>query len=355
LIRPFRFSDSLFLQRLIRQSASLQLERHLTQPYSPLWAALGAPLPWHGSGAGTYLHIPNETAPQIDGFIQAIKRPARAEADITYIAPLLSAAAPVDVVWSSLLEYVASAAGEHGIQRLYLCIASDDPGCELVSNSGYTPYIRETLFRLASAPETDPAQKTNPHIRFQREGDSLALQRLVSRYSPPVVQKAEGMFASNDDAPSPLALRSWWQPEHTEGLVFEEQGEIIAAAHIQHGNSGHWLRLFGDPGTTEVMAELLSHSLKTLSHYRNRPVYCAIRPYQSRFGPLLQAQHFAPEQEITRFVKHTTSFIKRPALQRAHEAIEGKMPGLIPTDFSLKQSKKVTANLSREKDTSRSR
>ena len=339
MIRPFRFSDSLFLQRLIRQSAPLQLERHLTQPYSPLWAALGAPLPWHGSGAATYLHIPSETDPQIDGFIQAIKRPARDEADITYIAPLLDDAS-ADVVWGSLLEYVAVEAGEHGIQRLYLCIASDDPGCELVSNSGYTPYIRETLFRLASTPQTNNAQDASPQIRPQREADSVALQRLFSRYSPPVVQKAEGMFASNDDAPSPLALRSWWLPEQAEGLVFEEQGEIIAAAHIQHGNAGHWLRLFGDPSATDVMAELLNHSLKTLSHHRNHPVYCAIRPYQSRFGPLLRALGFTPEQEITRFVKHTTSFVKRPALQRAHEAIEGSIPGLIPTDFSLKPPKK---------------
>lgn len=340
MIRPFRFSDSLFLQRLTSRSAPLQLERQLTQPYSPLWAALGAPLPWHGSGAATYLHIPNEIIPKIEGFIQAIKRPARAEADITYIAPLLSDDVQADVVWSRLLEHVAAEAGEHGIQRLYLCITSDDPGCEVVSNSGYTPYIRETLFRLASIPQIDSSQETPPQIRPQREADSLALQRLFSRYSPPVVQKAEGMFTSNDDAPSPLALRLWWQPENIEGVVFEEQGEIIAAVHIQHGNSGHWLRLFGDPNAPEVMEALLDYSLKTLSRHRDHPVYCAIRPYQSRFGPLLRAQNFTPEQEITRFVKHTTSFIKRPALQRAHEAIEGSMPGLIPTDFSLEKPKK---------------
>jgi len=339
LIRPFRFSDSLFLQRLVRRSAPLQLERHLTQSYSPLWAALGAPLPWHGSGAATYLHIPTETDPRIDGFIQAIKRPARTEADLTYIAPLLSDDAQADVVWSRLLAYVAVGAGEHGLQRLYACVASDSPGCELVSNSGYTPYIRETLFHLAGIPELDSAQKTHPHVRPQREGDSLALQRLVSRYSPPVVQKAEGMFTSNGDSPSPLALRSWWQPEHIQGIVFEDQGEIIAAAHIQLGNSGYWLRLFGDPTETAVMTKLLDQSLNTLSHYRNRPVYCAVRPYQSQFGPLLQAQHFAPAQEITRFVKHTTSFVKRPALQRAHEAMEGTMPGLVPTDFNLEPPK----------------
>ena len=340
LIRPFRLSDSLFLQRLIRRSAPLQLEHHLTQSYSPLWAAIGAPLPWHGSGAATYLYFPAQTSPQIDGFIQAIKRPARPEADITRIAPLLSDDAQADVVWSSLLEHVASEAGEHGIQRLYICIASDDPGCELVSNSGYTPYIRETLFHLASIPEINSEQKTHPQIRPQREGDSLALQRLVSRYSPPVVQKAEGMFASNEDSPSPLTLRAWWQPENIEGIVFEDQGEIIAAAHIQQGNSGHWLRLFGDPNDTDVMKKILVQSLNTLSRYRNRPIYCAIRPYQSQFGPLLQTHHFMPEQEITRFVKHTTSFVKRPALHLAHDPLEGTMPGLIPTDFSLEPPKK---------------
>jgi len=339
LIRPFRLSDSLSLQRLTRRSAPLQLERHLTQPYSPLWAAVGAPLPWHGSGAATYLYFPTEASPQIKGFVQAIKRPVRPEADITRIAPILGNDNHANAVWNKLLEYVVKEAGEHGIQRLYICIATDDPGCEPVSESSFTPYIRETLYRLVDSPAIDSIQQTHPQIRPQREGDSLALQRLVSRYSPQVVQKAEGMFASNGDSVLPLTLRTWWQPQNIEGIVFEDQHEIIAAAHIQQGSSGHWMRLYGDPNDTEVMTELLIQSLNILSQYQTRPVYCALRPYQSQVAPLLQKYHFLPGQEMTRFVKHTTSFVKRPILQPAHEARDSAIPGLIPTDFSLENPK----------------
>ncbi len=339
MIRPFRLSDSLTLQRLTRRSAPLQLERHLTQPYSPLWAALGAPLPWHGSGAATYLYFPTKTSPQIKGFVQAIKRLARAEADITHIAPPLSNKNQIDAVWNSLLEYVVSEAGEHGIQRLYICIATDDPACALVSDSSFTPYIRETLYRLPNLSAIDPVQQSNPQIRPQREGDSLALQRLVSRYSPQVVQKAEGMFSGNGDSPSLLTLRTFWQPENIEGIVYVDHYDIIAAAQLQQGKSGHLLRLYGDPNNTEAMDELLAQSLKAFSQYKNRPIYCALRSYQSQFAPLLLKYNFSPGQEITRFVKHTTSFVRRPVLQPAHEAREGALPGLIPTDFSLENPK----------------
>jgi hypothetical protein len=113
----------------------------------------------------------------------------------------------------------------------------------------------------------------------------------------------------------------------------------VAAAQIQQGNSGRWLRLYGDPYDTEVMEELLIQSLNTLSQHQNRPVYCALRPYQNKLGPLLRQNHFAPEKEITRFVKHTTSFVKRPVLQLASEAHENTITGLIPTDFSLENPK----------------
>lgn len=339
MIRPFRLSDSLSLQRLIRRSTPLQLERHLTQPYSPLWAAVGAPLPWHGSGAATYLYLPTETGRQIKGFVQAIKRPVRPEADITHIAPSLGETNQANIVWNELLEYVVSEAGAHGIQRLYICIATDDPGCELVTESSFTPYIRETLYRLADFSTINLSRQPHPQIRPQREGDSLALQRLVSRYSPQVVQKAEGMFVSNGDSALPLTLRTFWQPDNLEGFIYADQHDIVAAVYIQQGNSGHWLRFYGNPSDTEVMKELLVQSLNALSQYQDHPVYCALRPYQNQIGSLLQNYHFSPGQELTRFVKHTTSFIKRPVLQTPSEARDSSMQGLIPTDFSLENPK----------------
>lgn len=326
LIRPFRLRDSLSFQRLVRRSAPLQLERHLTQPYSPLWAAVGAPVPWHGSGAATYLYLPDTSNPPISGFIQAIKRFGHPEADVTRIAPLPDHNTDrSSEIWQSLLTYIANAAGEHGIQRLFICITSEDPHYGSVCNSGFVPYIRETLFRLPGVPEPGSQQIDETHVRPQREIDSFALMRIASRYSPAVVQQAEGIFTNNGDPPAPLVLRTWWQPEHIEGFVFEEDGEVIAAAHIQRGHNGHWLRLYGDPDSPEIIRQLLVRALYALSHYRNRPVYCALRPYQSSFGPLLRDAHFVPGPEITRFVKHTTVFAKRPALNLASEAAKGSL------------------------------
>lgn len=84
MIRPFSLRDGWRLHRLARRSATLQIEHHLVRQRSPLWMAVTAPLPWHGSGAATFLHLGAGAEP---GFVQALKRPGRAEADILAIAP----------------------------------------------------------------------------------------------------------------------------------------------------------------------------------------------------------------------------------------------------------------------------
>ena len=326
MIRPFRLRDSLYFQRLVRRSAPLQLERHLIQSYSPFWAAVGAPVPWHGSGAATYLYFPDAGGSKADGFIQAIKRFGHPEADVMRIAPLPDHGDErPSRIWQDLLGYLGAAAGEHGIQRLFICITSEDPLYEQVCSSGFAPYIRETLFRLPGVPEPNSQQIDDANVRPQREVDSFALMRIASRYSPAIVQQAEGIPSNNGDPPAPLVLRTWWQPERIEGFVFEDNGEVIAAIHILRGHNGHWLKLYGDPNTPEVMQALLARALYALSHYRDRPVYCALRPYQSSFGPLLRDAQFVPGPEITRFVKHTTVFVRRPALNLATEAAKGSL------------------------------
>ena len=128
LIRPFGLRDCLKLQRLSRRSVPLQMERHLTQAQSPLWAAVGAPAPWYGTGAATYLYQQTSDPHSLQGFIQAIKRLGRPEADITYIAPRHDAHPHAAACWQTLLEFIAYDAGEHGIQRLYLCLESESLG-----------------------------------------------------------------------------------------------------------------------------------------------------------------------------------------------------------------------------------
>ncbi|RME82096.1 MAG: hypothetical protein D6775_11825 [Caldilineae bacterium] len=341
MIRTFSLRDCLRLQRLSRHSIPLQLEYDLTQPQPPLWAAVGAPLPWHGTGAATYFLLPGDRQQLPPAFIQAIKRPARPEADITRIAPAHSEDPAVQDAWLRLLEHTVCEAGEHDIQRLYVCLSSDDPAVATISAAGFAPYIQETLYRLPSPPALDEHHPDEwPNVRPQREVDSFAIQRLHSRNTPQIVQQAEGTLVNNGDALSPLHLRTWWQPEHIEGFVYEEKGDVRAAAHIKRGSKGHWLRLYGGADAVEALEAVLKRSLQALAYYSQRPIYCALRPYQSHLGPLLMEHGFEPGPILTRFVKHTTSAVRKAATVK--ETADATLPRLIPTEFGLEPPSRDT-------------
>jgi len=341
LIKPFRLRDSLRLQRLVRHSIPLQWERHLTGSHSPLWAAVGAPVAWHGTGAATYLYHPDEKLGlPLHGFVQALKRPTRPEADIMAIAPNPDVHPRASaVIWQKLLNYVVYAAGEQGIQRLYICVSSEAAGLPILTSSGFAPYIQETIFRLEQIdeiPTVSPAK--GAVVRSQREIDSFGLHRLYTRTTPALIQQAEGRLLMNDNPPSLLHLRTWWPLEQTEGIVYEVQNDIIAAAHITRGNRGHWLRLYGTADSILAVACVLHHALHILKQYPQRPVYCTLRPYQSSFGPLLQDMGFSEGFTLTRLVKHTT--LQNRQAQPVTEMKEVPISGLIPSEYSLPGSQK---------------
>jgi len=341
LIKPFRLRDSLRLQRLWRQGIPLQWERHLTEAHSVLWAAVGAPLAWHGTGAATYLYHPDDNpARPLSGFVQAVKRSSRPEADIMAIAPNPAVHLRAStIIWQELLNYVVYAAGEQGIQRLYVCVTSDSVGLPILTASSFAPYIQETLFRLSHIPELPPVHPApSAFVRSQREIDGFSLHRLYTRHTPALVQQAEGRLLMNDDPPSPLHLRSWWPVAQTEGIVYEKKGDILAAAHMTRGSRGHWLRLYGAPEDTAAVESVLSHCLHVLQHYPQRPIYCTLRPYQASFGPVLQTFGFEEGPCLTRLVKHTT--LQSKQAQPVRELSEVPISGLIPSEYKLKHLNK---------------
>jgi hypothetical protein len=320
------------LQSLTRRSVPLSLEHYFTEANASFWAAVSSPLPWHGAGAATYLHFPAADAPPLRGFIQAVKRFARPEADLTRIAPAHDAAPLAPVVWQRLLERLIAEAGEHGLHRLYACLPTGEaePLATLAA-AGFVPYIQETLFRHEPLSSLSAgAAAAWPHARPQREADSFALLRLHTRHTPPLVQQAEGALSSNDETPSPLDLRRWWQPERNEGFVYEDKGDILAAAQLSRGRSVHWLRLLGDPLAATALSELLACSLHALAHYSPRPILSPIRPYQIGLGAPLLAFGFAPDLTFTHLVRYTTSPVRKTT--PARDMVESVLPALRPSE-----------------------
>ncbi len=245
-----------------------------------------------------------------------MKRAARPEADLLYLAPAVSitpADSPsADVIWHELLGYCARAAASHGIQRIF---ASSPIGCReetCLRSAGFSLYTLETLYRLALPP---PAQAHNsgPGFRQQLPQDSWALQRLYMGSTPKLVQQAEGALTGEVGSP----MLSWWEPGSWRGVVWEPAGEARGAVQVHLGRAGHWLRVWG---TNEIAARdlraLLAQGLRQVElaggGRRPLPIYAAVRDYEAGLGAALTGFGFAPLMDRARFVKHTVAVVREP-------------------------------------------
>ena len=337
MIRSFRLRDSYLLQKLARQRVPLHLERHLTQPRWPLGLALSAPVPWYGSGAATFVVDRQSSDNNLpDGFVQATKHLGRSEADVYYIAPRLGRDEKTPDTWRTLLKYLGAHAGDFGIQRLYACLPAREEAAEIVASSGFVLYARETLYRLRPSRQ-ERGISGEEYVRPQREIDSFALQRLSDRHTPPVIQKAEGAFLKKNDPNDNhrLIFQNWWQPERLEGLVYEQDSEILGAVRIRRGSKGHWLHFLGDATRQDVMAALLNQALRQLQQ-DNHPIYCGVRSYQSALGPVLTARAFEPGIELARFVKYAAVHVREPVSAKTRLMVKTSFPSVISSDVAPK-------------------
>lgn len=315
MIHPFGLNDIWLVRRLQRNGMPLAIEHVLTHPHPPLWTALTAPWPWAGMGVATF--VLNEQSTGALGFVQMMKRAARPEADLLYLAP---APLPADMeavearTWQRLLSHCTLAAASHGLQRIFASTPDhcSEQGC--LKATGFSFYARETIFRLAAVPSTAGAPAG---FRAQLPQDSWALQRLYTRSTPRLIQQAEGAMTGEVGSP----LLSWWEPDSWQGIVWEPAGEVRGAVQVHLGRNGHWLRIWGTNDLTpRDLRTLVEQGLRLiaagpqLSRSRSIPVYATMRDYESSLSGALTGFGFAPFMDRARFVKHTIGVVREPQL-----------------------------------------
>jgi hypothetical protein len=327
VIRPFGLTDIFLVRGLQRNSTTLAIEHTLTHPREPLWIALTAPWPWAGVGVATYVLRERQQDATLVGFVQLMKRATRPEADLLYLAPALPSVSGGDhegaTIWRRLLPYCCLAAAAYGLQRLFASVP--DEGLEQVClrEAGFSPYTRETIYRLAVVPALGGI---SVGFRPQHPQDSWALQRLYARGTPRLVQGAEGALTGQVGAP-PF---SWWEPDRWQGLVWEPADEVRGAVQVHIGRAGHWLRIWGaNMVAPRELRGLVEQGLRLIATARSfpkrkpLPVYATVRDYEIGVGGALTGFGFAPYLHRSRFVKHTTAAV-REAVPTPLAALEGR-------------------------------
>jgi hypothetical protein len=325
----FSFGDSVRVYRLQRRGISLDLQRDLTQPNTPLWDAWLAFVTQQAMGRPTYvLYDPHDG----EAFVQVHYRPHQAAADVAYLAPSLAENHRAAKAWSSLLDAACVEAAGRGIQRVFASLPESGDETEVFQQSGFALYAGEDVYRLAEMP-FDLASSEGPALRAQRPDDWPALQRLCVVTTPQRVRHAEGGIA---------LLTSDGRNCQRFVLPGGNGDDFVAALSVCTGGIAHWMRVLVHPDARHLAGGLVHWALAKLAEQPAKPVYCNVRRYESGVQVGLESAGFEFYDARALMVKHTVAWVKTPA----HELVPALQGGaeLVPPVYRINGEREATAS-----------
>jgi len=199
----------------------------------------------------------------------------------------LSFMAPVDALKqpevSALSEYIVDQMGALGVFHILADVDESNPVFQLLHRAGFATYARQRIWRLDGEPagETD----TTPW-RASRSRDSISVRSLYCNVVPGLVQQVE-----------PLPKKD------LKGVVYYQNGELLAFVDLKYGRNGIWVQPFVHPDTQGFDRHLV-HLLQSLPDRRNRPLFICVRSYQSWLESSIEAMGAPPGPLQAVLVRH---------------------------------------------------
>ncbi len=272
--------------------------------------ALAARVSFGNMGAETFVVHANGRKQHAAGVVQARHRKNRPEAEITFIAPALDFDHDAVTTWYRLLSEAVNGLGAMGCQRIYATVPAGNGAEEVFRQAGFSLFTRDRIYVLTgdmvrtaksqTAPETE---KTNVSgLRRLRKRDGWNVLRLYSTLTPRNVQHAEAMLPTEGASGK---LDDWW--EHLNGTSYVADGTggaLNGLVRITRGRLATWVRFHLSPDADADA--IVAQTIALVSRTRIRPIYAAVRDYESGIAPALEAAGFVTQLERSHMVKHTT-------------------------------------------------
>jgi hypothetical protein len=196
-----------------------------------------------------------------------------------------------ELALESLLEHLAVAAGEEGVQRIFLRLRADSDLIRVARRAGFHVYCTERIYRSTQREPLPVAAP--PPLRLRRSFDYHPLFHHYLRSVPARVRQAEGMTLQEWRWVDGWQPRRQWQlglPRHQRDYVYENEGRISS-----------WLRLDSRRGSASLSVEPGSASGRLAEHGllfalsnvpASRPVFVPTRDYQGPVEDVLLDQNF---------------------------------------------------------------
>jgi len=220
-----------------------------------------------------------------DIFGQVIQRRGSPFAHLTFLSPDIALEAPeIDEV----LEALMVRSGEQGAYRLLVDVDERTLAFELLRKSSFAIYTRQRIWQFNYQPKEKPAFESQD-ARWRRafQKDMLAARNLYNNLVPGLVQQVE-----------PFTVN-----QRLNGLVYLQDGNLMAFAELRYGPRGIWVQPFIHPDTADVTGRIQS-LLDSLPNRLSRPVYVCVRSYQSWLEPALEEMDASAGSQQAVMVKH---------------------------------------------------
>jgi hypothetical protein len=254
--------------------------------------------PSHGSYTGV-ARSPKSISPLIG---QMVYRLGERSARLAYFTPESAVNTP-DL--NGLVESMAVQAGEWGAFNILAELPEDHLTLEGMRRCGFVVYTRQRIWRLPP-PNGSPNREDLWTPVTSR--DEIGLRNLFHCLVPPLVQGAES-----------------FPVQRLQGFVHHQRGEILAFVEGIYGPQGIYLLPLFHP-TLENPGELISDLLLHLSPLMGRPVYMAVRSYQSWIESALESLQTEAGERQALLVKHLAHIQRVYAFNSRRVAIENSKP-----------------------------
>jgi hypothetical protein len=253
-LRPFDWRDLPVLHRYRSQGLCLDVALGVTRGRNLAPSVL---LSYLSSATGIFTWICGNDCDQEPLLGQITHPPDTQFARLTFLAPENALESPST---TQLLEQLAYQAGEIGALNLLAEVDEESKAFEALRTAGFAIYARQRIWKMAE--NQDKFQSQIPWNSTGKE-DYIGALSLYHNVVPGLVQQVE-----------PLSGKQ------IEGLVCHQNEEIIAYADLKIGPRGIWAQPFFHPDVEDVDARLRG-LLQSIPNRRERPVYLAVRTYQS--------------------------------------------------------------------------
>jgi hypothetical protein len=193
-------------------------------------------------------------------------------------------------------------------ERVFLRLDNGSHVSEAARKAGFFPYAKETLYRLDSAPSSQP---TDVPFRPREKSDLMGMFQLYSHCVPANVRAIEGPTFREW-----LAAQESWGGS-TKDLLVEEDGIISVWLQLMTGQTGRFSLL---AQSTRFTADMLVQS--ALAHLNaSRRLLCLVPEYNGGWAGCLERLGFQPAAAYTCYAQRLVKPVGELAQETAGQAI----------------------------------